>query len=314
MPTTMIKHQPVMVREALEHLKVSPGGVYVDCTVGLGGHSSAILESLSGRGTLIAIDRDQESLEQARSVLMNYTSQVSLHHENYKNLSLILHRLGVDRIDGCLLDLGVSRFQLTSTHRGFSFRETGPLDMRMDLNQQTTAGKLVNHLSVDELSSIFKDYGEETDARRIASAIVERRQQSPIQSTTELALLVSDIKRGRTKAGLHPATQVFQALRIAVNRELEGLDEFLAHTIQFLRAGARIVVISFHSLEDRVVKRVFNLESGKCICFKPRDLCRCPRIRNLKLLTRRPQRPSDQEIKANPSARSARLRAAERTD
>lgn len=308
----MTEHIPVLLEESLACLEVDPDGIYVDCTVGLGGHSERILESLSEKGRLIAIDRDREALELARQRLGSRESQVSFHHDNFRNLPLILNQLNIEGIDGCLVDLGVSRMQLTKPDRGFTFSRSGPLDMRMDRGQKTTAEDLVNGLDLEELIQILREYGEEPQAPRIARAIVEARRQERIRTTGELADIVTGAKTDRRRRKIHPATQTFQALRIEVNQELRDLDKFLLTTIDFLKPGGRLVVISFHSLEDRIVKRSLQLASGKCICFRPPPLCACPGVVKVKVLTRKPVEAESQEIQINPSARSARLRAAEK--
>lgn len=310
MLAVMAEHAPVLLEESIEALRVQPGGTYVDCTVGLGGHAREILRQMEGRGLLIAIDRDPETLELARTRLSDLIENLSLHRENFKNLPLLLNNLGISSINGCLVDLGVSRYQLTEPERGFSFRESGPLDMRVDRDQKTSAADLVQRLNVKELADLFRSYGEEPEAARIARALVEERRHTRFRTTSELAEFVARIKKRRSS--LHPATLVFQALRIAVNQELEGLDRFLSRTIQCLKPGGRLVVISFHSLEDRIVKRTFQLEAGKCICFQPGDRCRCPRIKNVEILTRKPVTASGPERESNPSARSAKMRAIER--
>ncbi len=309
-----LEHKPVLLEEATDLLAIRPGGTYVDCTVGLGGHTERIFEEMRGKGRLIALDRDSESLQSTSENLRYRSKAVSFHHENFKNLPLVLPNLGIECIDGCLVDLGVSRYQLTHPDRGFTFTEEGPLDMRMDRDQQTTAEILVNRLKEHELADIFRRYGEEPQARKIARAIVEQRRSRHIKTTTELADIVRTVKASRRSSRLHPATLVFQALRIEVNQELQDLDRFLSTSIQFLRPGGRLVVISFHSLEDRIVKRTFQLETGKCICFRPGDLCECPRKQNVKILTGKPIRPSEEEVSLSPSARSAKLRAVERME
>ncbi len=306
------EHIPVLLDDSLRLLNVQPGGVYVDCTTGLGGHAEAIACRLNGKGKLIALDRDSDSLEQARSTLKPFGSSILFLQENFKNLPLVLSHLGIPRIDGCLFDLGVSRYQLTSRDRGFSFREDGPLDMRMDRQQVTTAEHLINRMTEEELADIFREYGEEPRARRIARTIVEQRQVRRIRTTGELADLVAGIKGFRKGQRIHPATKVFQALRIEVNQELEDLDRFLEQVISLLNVGGRLVVISFHSLEDRIVKRTFRLAAGKCICFKPSDRCACPRIKRVSILTKKPITPSPEESAINPSARSSKLRSIER--
>lgn len=311
MIAAMVEHKPVLAQKAVEYLQVRPGGVYVDCTVGGGGHSELILKGLSGRGKLITLDRDAESLSLARQRL-GESSLVEFHHENFKNLPLLLRHRRVGRIDGCLVDLGVSAHQLLDPERGFSFQQEGPLDMRMDRRQRISAEQLVNELPEPRLAELFRRYGEEPQAARIAAAIVRRRAQAKLGTTRELAELVAQVKGGRRGRPLHPATRVFQALRIAVNQELEGLEQFFSEVITVLGPEGRLVVISFHSLEDRIAKTVFKQEAGKCVCFRPAHLCRCPRLQRVRILTPKPVRPSFQELEDNPRARSAKLRAVER--
>ncbi len=307
----VMEHRPVLLPEALELLRVRPGGVYADCTIGMGGHAERILESLRGEGLLIGLDRDEDALAAARSRLAARFSEFELHHENYKNLPLLMERTGISKIDGCLVDLGVSSFQLDDAGRGFSFRLEGPLDMRMDRQGRTTAADLVNGLSATRLEEIFRLYGEEPEARRIAAFLVEARRRAPFRTTTQLARAVAEVKRRREK--LNPATRVFQALRIEVNQELSGLEEFIeAVTLRLLSPGGRLVVLAFHSLEDRIVKQTLRKLAGRCVCFRPGEFCTCPRRAEVKILTPRPQRPGAEELERNPRARSARLRAAER--
>jgi 16S rRNA (cytosine1402-N4)-methyltransferase len=306
-----VEHVPVLADKAIELLQVQPGGIYVDCTVGLGGHAERILQEMEGQGRLVALDRDLDSLALARDRLSAYLNLVDFHHDNFKNLPLVLVNLKIESLDGCLVDLGISSYQLNTSRRGFSFREDGPLDMRMDSEQRLRAEDLVNRLSETELSGIFRNYGEERYAKKIAQAIVQKRGEGRLHSTLELAELVSAIKGSRSSR-IHPATKVFQALRIQVNQELEALDSFLSQTISRLKPGARLVVISFHSLEDRIVKKTFQLEAGRCVCFKPRELCSCPLVRNVEILTRKPLTPSKNQVSQNPRSRSAKLRAVER--
>jgi 16S rRNA (cytosine1402-N4)-methyltransferase len=306
------EHQPVMLEKSIELLKVRPGGIYVDCTLGMGGHAECVLERLDGRGHLLALDRDRDSLGIAQKRFSDRFDNIEFHHENFKNLPLVLSNLGLKRIDGCLVDLGVSSYQLKQADRGFSFREDGPLDMRLDRDQRLTAAQLVNQLPATELSKILKEFGEERYAKRIADAITERRKHSKFQTTRELADLIEKVKPRSRGRKTHPATQVFQALRIAVNQELDALDSFLSTVVESLEVGGRLVVISFHSLEDRIVKRTFQLAAGRCICRRPRELCTCPRISRVRPVTRKPVTPNIEEILSNPSARSAKLRAVER--
>jgi 16S rRNA (cytosine1402-N4)-methyltransferase len=305
------EHIPVMAKEVLDLLQCNPGGVYVDATVGLGGHSLAILERIQPGGLLVGIDRDKESLEKAQVRLRPFADSVRLFHDNYKNLPLILNNLATKPVDGILLDLGVSSYQLLSQERGFSFQSDAPLDMRMDRTQQWNAADLVNNLPESELAGIIYRYGEERLSRRIASAIVQERARAPITRCAQLASIITRSFKARQQ-GIHPATRTFQALRIAVNEELEGMEEFLAEAFSFLKPGGRIVVIAFHSLEDRIVKRAFRKLAGQCICDAPAELCRCPRQILAHLITPRPITPGPEELALNPRARSARVRSLER--
>jgi 16S rRNA (cytosine1402-N4)-methyltransferase len=305
-------HDPVLYHEVLELLRVRPGRVYVDCTTGLGGHSEGILERLQGSGRLIALDRDSESLQRARTRLEAQFENFSAHHENFENLPSILATLEIQSIDGCLLDLGMSSFQLDSGERGFSFQQEGPLDMRMDRDQVLTAEQLVNELPEERLADILWRYGEEKAARKLAAAIVAQRRRAKLRTTTELAGLVERVKGRPRGSRLHPATQVFQALRIAVNQELSGLEQFLTEVVQILKPGGCLVVIAFHSLEDRIVKQTFQREAGKCICRRRPELCDCPRLEQVLILTKKPVTPSASEVQRNPRARSAKLRAVQK--
>ena len=307
-----LRHDPVLYHEVLEFLRVRPGGVYVDCTTGLGGHSEGILKGLQGSGRLVALDRDSGSIERARTRLGEQFENFSVHHENFKNLSSVLAALEIRSIDGCLLDLGMSSFQLDSGERGFSFQLEGPLDMRMDRDQELTASQLVNELSEERLAEILWSYGEEKSARKLAAAIVVFRRRAKLRTTTELADLVERVKGRPRGSRLHPATQVFQALRIAVNQELTGLEQILTEVVQFLKPDGFLVVIAFHSLEDRIVKQTFQREAGKCICRRRPDLCDCPRLERALILTKKPVTPSSLEGQRNPRARSAKLRAVQR--
>ena len=307
--STSTTHTPVLLNEVIRYLDCKRGGTYVDCTVGLGGHSEAVLREIGPDGLLIGLDRDSHALQLAQERLTN-GRRIKLFHENYKNLPLVLNNLHISEVDGILLDLGVSSLQLMSPQRGFSFAE-GPLDMRMDTTQKLTAADLVQQLSEKELSDIFFRFGEEKKSRQIARRIVKERESEPITTTARLAGIVRSVI-GYSKHHIHPATRVFQALRIAVNNELTGLKEFIHEAVSFLRVAGRMVVISFHSLEDRIVKTEFNLLSGKCICFRPADECNCPRKKVVRLLTRKPVQPTEEEVHRNPRSRSAKLRSVEK--
>lgn len=306
-------HIPVLLREAVGALKVQPGGVYVDATVGGGGHSYAILQALGSGGLLIGLDRDPAALAAAERRLKGAQARVVLVKANFRDLKQVLDRLGVVGVDGVLFDLGFSSLQVEAGERGFSFRRDAPLDMRMDPTEKSTAAELVNQLPEGELARIIADYGEERWAKRIARAIVARRKLRPITTTGELAALVKDaIPAPARRRGPHPARRTFQALRIAVNRELDNLDAGLRQAFEVLRPGGRLVVISFHSLEDRVVKQFFQARSGGCTCPPNLPVCICGRKAELRVITKRPVRPSQEEVVRNPRARSARLRVAEK--
>lgn len=304
-------HTPVMLKEALDQLQCKPGGIYVDATLGMAGHAQGILQATEPGGLLIGIDRDKESLEIARTLLKPFESRVRLFHENFKNLPLILNNLSVGLINGILIDLGASSYQLLSSERGFSFQGEAMLDMRMDRSQRLTAADLVNELSQEHLADIIYQFGEERLSRKIAAAIVAEREKAQITRCSQLADIVTRVLRVRGHGHIHPATRTFQALRIAVNQELEGLDSFFTEAATYLKPGGRMVVIAFHSLEDRIVKTAFKRLSGQCICNRPAGLCVCPRQSVARLITHRPLRAGAAELSANPRARSARLRVIE---
>ena len=306
MPSEPI-HIPVLYQEALAGLQPRPGGRYIDCTVGGGGHARGILELSSPDGQLLGIDIDPLAIEIAAERLRDYTSRFTLVNANFANLMEIVERHDFHPVDGILFDLGISSFQLEQGERGFSFQREGPLDMRFDLEGEQTAADLVNCLPEEELAEILLRYGEERQARRIARAIVSHR---PLTTTRELAEVVRRAVPRRGK--IHPATKTFQALRIAVNDELENLAKALPQAVEILAPGGRLVVISFHSLEDRIVKRFFRDEARGCICPPGIPVCICGHKPTLEIVTKRPIRPSAEEVKANPHSRSARLRVASR--
>jgi 16S rRNA (cytosine1402-N4)-methyltransferase len=296
-------HKPVLVKEVIELLIRRSSGVYVDCTIGSGGHTDSILEHLDGNGMVIGIDKDADAIERARIRLLKWKGRVILVHEDFRNITKIMKQIGVKQVDGILMDLGMSSEQIEDISRGFSFMGEGPLDMRMDRRSDVTAEMLVNELSERELADLLFRYGEERHSRRIARAIVMERAKRRILTTTELANIVGRAVRGR-RGRLHPATRTFMALRIAVNDELGALQEGLQKGIELLRPGGRIGVISFHSLEDRIVKQFFN-RHAECGDLKQAVL---------RLITRKPVQPTEEEKKSNPRARSAKLRVAERIE
>ncbi|MBI4435962.1 MAG: 16S rRNA (cytosine(1402)-N(4))-methyltransferase RsmH [Candidatus Omnitrophica bacterium] len=292
-----LHHESVLAKEALAILSPGPGKTIVDATVGLGGHSRLILETIQPTGRLIGIDRDDRSLAEAEKRLHSFKDSLVLIHDNFANLGNILESLKVQKLDGILFDLGLSSFQLSEADRGFSFLREGPLDMRMDLRGRRTAADLVNHKSEKELDRILWEFGEERWHRRIAQRIAKARKRAPITTTTQLAELVTRAIPRATFTRIHPATRTFMALRIAVNQELEALDQAIRQALDFLNPGARIVVISFHSLEDRIVKN----------CFRE-----AARERRLVLVTKKPITPSLEEMRKNPRSRGAKLRSAEK--
>jgi 16S rRNA (cytosine1402-N4)-methyltransferase len=298
-----------MVREVVEALDVRPGGKYVDGTIGLGGHAAAIIEAASPGGALLGIDRDAQALEQARKRLAGYRDSVVLEQGDYAEMDRICEEQDFAPVQGVLLDLGLSSLQLERAERGFSFQKDGPLDMRFDPEQELTAADIVNDYPEDELAAVLWRYGEEPDARRIARRIVARR---PLESTTELARVVREAVGRRARRQSHPATRTFQALRIAVNQELLSLDHALPRAYGLLGDSGRLAVLSYHSLEDRAVKTFIQRESKDCICPPKQPACTCQHKAGLKPVGRGARKPSLEEIEANPRARSARLRAAER--
>ncbi len=303
-------HQPVLTGEVVRLLDPHPGGVYVDGTIGLGGHAEALLDAGPGI-TVLGIDRDSEALELAATRLRRFGEQVHLVHGNYRDMGVHLAQRGIQAVDGCLLDLGLSSFQLDSRERGFSFRKEGPLDMRMDRSSQETALDLVNGEPEEELDRILRLYGEERFSRRIAHAIVIERVKNPIATTQDLALLVhAAIPRRFHPARIDAATRTFQALRIAVNRELENLGDGLQAGFEALTTGGVMAVISYHSLEDRMVKDFFRHKALACTCPPDLPVCVCHKKVEADVLTRRPILPSEGEVASNPRSRSAKLRAA----
>jgi 16S rRNA (cytosine1402-N4)-methyltransferase len=290
-------HVPVLTADVLSHLRPERGGLFVDCTVGLGGHSRALLES--GATRVIGLDRDPDALSAARIALAPWADRIELVHADYRALDEVLDARGVNLVDGALADLGVSSMQFDAPGRGFSFQRDEPLDMRMDRSTGDTAAQMIARVGEHELADTIYAYGEERFSRRIARAIVAARQDAPVDTTLRLATIVRRAIPSRGYQRIDPATRTFQAIRIWVNRELEGLDRFLEATARRLRIGARLVVVTFHSLEDRIVKHTFRALD------RSRDAM-------LKVLTKKPVVPGDEEIRLNPRARSAKLRAAEK--
>jgi 16S rRNA (cytosine1402-N4)-methyltransferase len=305
-------HTTVLLREAVDLLAPRSGGIYVDGTLGGGGHAEEILRRSGPDGILVGLDQDAVALERAGQRLANYGGRALLRRANFREVTEVLPELGFDAVDGFLLDLGLSWFHLGSPERGFSFLADGPLDMRMDGRQAVTAADLVNTLPRQELARILFEFGEEKKANVIARAIERARGRGPITSTVQLAQIVAGVFPPYPPRRTHPATLTFQALRIAVNDELSALRNGLSGMIALLRPGGRIVIISFHSLEDRIVKQAFAEHARACICPPRMPVCRCGTRADLKVLTKRPVVASAQKVAENPAARSAKLRAAER--
>ncbi len=306
-------HTSVMVGEVIASLRLRPGTITVDGTVGGGGHAEAILENTAPDGILIGIDADVDALRATENRLARFGKRAILVKGNFAEMETILMEKKIGKVDGMLLDLGVSSHQLDTAERGFSFGQDAALDMRMDKSRPRTASDLVNTLPWEELARIIRDYGEERMAGRIARAIVKERIHSPIRTTTELAgVVVRALPHDAERQRIHPATRTFQALRIAVNDELTNLRKALADGTERLKPGGRFSVISFHSLEDRIVKNAFRAGEKGCTCPPDLPVCACGGKPKLKVVTRKPVTPADTEIGNNPRARSAKLRTAER--
>jgi 16S rRNA (cytosine1402-N4)-methyltransferase len=306
-------HEPVMVDEVVRFLITDPGGTYVDGTVGTGGHSLTIARSLAPTGRLICLDIDRTSIEVARERLSQFAEKVKLFRESYVAIDNLLVELGIERVGGILLDLGISSYQLDSSGRGFSFQKDEPLDMRMDQEKRVSAGDLINTRSMESLQGILRDYGEERWAKQIARAIVGERQENPVRSTLQLVRIIERAIPGRYHPRrIHPATKIFQALRIAVNRELQNLADFLKMAPSVLTQGGRLVVISYHSLEDRHVKRAIQQWEGKDLYPRKLPVINAPGTPLMRAVRKRVLRPSQAEIDQNPRSRSAVMRVAER--
>jgi 16S rRNA (cytosine1402-N4)-methyltransferase len=303
-------HRPVLLKETLKFLVPERGGLFIDCTVGLGGHSEAILNS-SEDTRVLGLDLDPAALAYSRQRLASFGDRFRAFQANFREVLDVLSRAGERDANGILVDLGVSSLQFDSPERGFSFRFDAPLDMRMDPASETTAADLLQQLPESEIARIIFEFGEERHSRRIARRIVERREQGkPVTTTKELADLVAAAVGGRKQQQIHPATRTFQALRIAVNNELEGLGDFVQLAVDLLASDGRFVGISFHSLEDRILKQELRRLSGHCQCPPRLPVCSCGAREVVEVLTRRPVAPSAREIEENPRARSAKLRAA----
>lgn len=306
------KHVSVLLNEVLEGLNIKKDGIYVDCTLGGAGHSSEIIKRLGEEGRLIGIDQDTEALNAAKAKLRQYDN-VSYVHNNFTNIEEALEELNIDSVDGILMDLGVSSYQLDNGTRGFSYMQDAPLDMRMNRESELSAHDIINNYSEQRLYEIIRDYGEERFASRIARFIVDRRNNAPIKSTLELVEIIkAAIPAKARREGPHPAKRTFQAIRIEVNKELEILDKAIEGSINRLSKGGRLAIITFHSLEDRIVKNKFKDLADPCKCPKEFPICVCGKLPQIKLITRKPIEPTEAEVDANPRSRSAKLRIAEK--
>lgn len=306
-------HIPILLHEAMEMLEPKPGGIYVDATLGGGGHFQEILKQTDYKGTFIGIDQDEAAILNAKKKFSGCAGDIRFVHNNFKNIREIIRENKLDGIDGILFDLGLSSHQLDEGTRGFSYMLDAPLDMRMDCSSILNAKDVVNNMSRGDLKQIIRKYGEESWAGRIADFICNARQRQEINTTGELVKIIKDAipARARRKGG-HPARKTFQALRIYVNNELEILASSIEDAVELLKPGGRICVISFHSLEDRIIKNTFKLLATDCICPKEVLICICNHTKLINILTRKPVYPSQEEIEKNPRSRSAKLRAAQR--
>lgn len=302
------EHIPVLATDTIKNLNIKKGGVYVDLTLGKGGHSKMILENLSDKGRLIAIDQDKEAIEAAKENLKDF-SNVTFINSNFEKFEEVLANLGLDLIDGALMDIGVSSYQIDNAERGFSYMKEGPLDMRMNQDNELTAEIVVNEYSQDELERIFFEYGEERFSKSVARNIIKQRSEGRIDSTIKLRDIIrKSIKSNET----HPEKRVFQALRIEVNRELEVLENTIETVVDHLKVGGRIAIISFHSLEDRIVKNKFKDLATSCICPPELPVCVCNHKAKIKVITRKPITATMKELKMNSRSKPAKLRVGER--
>lgn len=308
------KHTSVLLEETIDNLHIKPEGIYVDGTLGGGGHSGRIASELAGAGRLIGIDQDEAAIEAAGARLKPYEERVTLIRDNYCNARQVLMGLGIDKVDGIVLDLGVSSFQLDNAERGFSYKYDTALDMRMDQRQALTAADIINNYDEMRLYHVIKDYGEEQFAKNIAKHIVCARKDKPIETTGELnEIIKAAIPAKMRAAGGHPSKRTFQAIRIECNRELDVLKESLDDFIEMLNPGGRICIITFHSLEDRIVKTSFRKNENPCTCPPDFPVCVCGQVSKGKVITRKPILPSGEELAVNKRSKSAKLRVFERS-
>ncbi len=306
----MIFHSPVLLKEVLRYLNPRVNENFVDCTVGSGGHALAILEKIAPNGKLLGIDWDKDAIERTAERLRQFGGRAMLVNDNYAHIKSIIAEKKFKNIRGIVIDLGVSLDQIQTSGRGFTFQRDEPLDMRYSLDNTLTAAKILNSYSETQLIKIFRDYGEERQAKRIAQKIISARAEQPILRTFQLVQLLMEFKNPRKK--IHPATQVFQALRIAVNDELHNVITVLQDLVEALDVGGRLAVISFHSLEDRIVKQFFQREAKDCLCQPEAPICACGHLAKIKIITKKPITPSEREIDDNFHSRSTKLRVAER--
>lgn len=311
----LFQHQPVLLQEALAGLNIKPHGTYVDCTLGGAGHSSHIAQKLSDAGCLIGLDQDDAALAAAQERLSRFQCRIKLVKRNFRHLHDVLDELRIEQVDGVLFDIGVSSYQLDEAGRGFSYNREAALDMRMDQDNPTSAYDVVNEWEMQDIARLLWKYGEEKFSRRIAKAIIAYREEKAIETTTELADIIKNaIPAAARRHGPHPAKRSFQAIRITVNDELGALENGLQTAIDRTITGGRICVITFHSLEDRIVKQLFREQSQGCTCPPDFPVCVCTNTRSLRLVHRKPLVPSENEVRDNPRARSAKLRIAEKME
>ncbi len=309
------EHTTVLLDETVDGLNVRPDGIYVDATLGGGGHAFKVCTKLGSTGRLIGIDQDADAIEAAGKRLEGFGEKVTIIRSNYRDMKPELHKLGIDGVDGITLDLGVSSYQLDTAERGFSYRMDAPLDMRMDQRQKLTARDIVNGYSEAELFRVIRDYGEDRFAKNIAKHIVAEREKAPVETTGQLNEIIKRaIPMKVQKTGGHPSKRTFQAIRIELNHELEVLRDSLDEMIDMLRPGGRICVITFHSLEDRIVKSAFRRNENPCTCPSHFPVCVCGKVSKGKVITRKPILPTQEEMESNPRSKSAKLRIFERSD
>ena len=309
----IFEHKSVLLMETVDSLNVKPDGIYVDGTLGGGGHAYEVSRRLGENGRLIGIDQDADAIAAATERLLPFKDKVTIVRSNYKNIREVLFHLGIEKVDGIYLDLGVSSYQLDTADRGFSYREDAPLDMRMDQRNDKTAADIVNGYSEMELYKIIRDYGEDRFAKNIAKHIVREREIHPIETTLQLAEIIRGAIPAKIRAeGGHPAKRTFQAIRIELNRELDVLEDSIDTMIERLAPGGRLSIITFHSLEDRIVKQTFARLANPCTCPPGTPVCICGKQPQVKIITKKPILPTEKELEDNPRARSAKLRVAER--